>query len=405
MKKKILLIEDDQIFANVYRNKLLLEGYDVEIAHDGEDGLEKVRSYLPDAVVLDLMLPKLPGVDIIRKIRLEPDLQQLPLVVFTNTYLTSMVQEAWKAGATKCLAKADCTPRQVLGAIRSVLVRENTPPPPAPPPPAQSATAPVSEPEPDPVEEPPAINLDDEFQVGLRESFVESLPLVLGGLRSLLQALVKAENDTARLQQINHLYRRVRGLTSNASLVGMFHITQMSDALEALLKELHEKPKTVNASTLRTVASAIDFLGILFERNGTPAGDPVPDANVLVVDDDAIARRAIGYSLEKARLKSVAVEDPLQALQLLPETRFDLIFLDVDMPTMNGYELCSKVRTLPAYKKTPVVFVTSLNDFESRVNSSMSGGNDFIAKPFLFIELAVKALVYVVGGRLATSRN
>ena len=59
-----------------------------------------------------------------------------------------------------------------------------------------------------------------------------------------------------------------------------------------------------------------------------------------------------------------------------------------------------KVRTLPAYKKTPVVFVTSLNDFESRANSTMSGGNDFIAKPFLFIELAVKALVYILRAQL-----
>jgi DNA-binding response OmpR family regulator len=62
--------------------------------------------------------------------------------------------------------------------------------------------------------------------------------------------------------------------------------------------------------------------------------------------------------------------------------------------------LCSKVRTLPAYKKTPVVFVTSLNDFESRAKSTMSGGNDFIAKPFLFIELAVKALVYILRAQL-----
>ena len=85
---------------------------------------------------------------------------------------------------------------------------------------------------------------------------------------------------------------------------------------------------------------------------------------------------------------------------MLAEQKFDLVFLDVDMPGMNGFELCTKLRTLPAHKKTPVVFVTSLNDFESRANSTMSGGNDFIAKPFLFIELAVKALVYVLRGRL-----
>ena len=52
------------------------------------------------------------------------------------------------------------------------------------------------------------------------------------------------------------------------------------------------------------------------------------------------------------------------------------------------------------HKKTPVVFVTSLNDFDSRANSTMSGGNDFIAKPFLFMELAVKALVHVLRSRL-----
>jgi len=71
------------------------------------------------------------------------------------------------------------------------------------------------------------------------------------------------------------------------------------------------------------------------------------------------------------------------------------------MPGMNGYELCAKLRLLPTHKKTPVVFVTGLNDLESRANSMMSGGTDFIAKPFLFMELAVKALVHTLRGWLA----
>jgi CheY-like chemotaxis protein len=194
-------------------------------------------------------------------------------------------------------------------------------------------------------------------------------------------------------------------LTNNASIVGLFQITQMTDALEALLKELHDKPKNIHASTLRTVASAIDFLGVLFEQQGAAPDKQFYEANVLVVDDEATSRRAIDYALEKARLKSVCVEDPVQALQLLCEKKFDLIFLDVDMPSMNGYELCSKLRTLPSCKKTPVVFVTGLVDFESRANSSMSGGNDFIAKPFLFIELAVRALVHIWRGRLELAKN
>ena len=86
---------------------------------------------------------------------------------------------------------------------------------------------------------------------------------------------------------------------------------------------------------------------------------------------------------------------------MLSERQFDLVFLDVDMPTMNGYELCAKLRAMPQYKKTPVVFVTALSDFDSRTSSMMAGGNDFIAKPFLFIELTVKALIHVLRGKLA----
>jgi PleD family two-component response regulator len=167
---------------------------------------------------------------------------------------------------------------------------------------------------------------------------------------------------------------------------------------------LDSPPKNLNSSTLRTVASAVDFLGLLFER-GIPTGlQESPAPKVLVVDDEAISRRAVVYALEKAKLKSVDLEDPAVAYDLLRESSFDLIILDVDMPGMNGFELCTKLRTLPAYNKTPVVFVTGLNDFESRANSTVSGGNDFIAKPFLFIELAVKALVYVLQGRLKPAK-
>jgi len=75
------------------------------------------------------------------------------------------------------------------------------------------------------------------------------------------------------------------------------------------------------------------------------------------------------------------------------------------MPNMSGFELCTKIRTLPQYAKTPVVFVTGLNDLESRANSTMSGGNDFIAKPFLFIELTVKALMHVLRSRILAGKK
>ena len=83
--KKILLIEDDQIVANVYRNKLAVEGYKAEVAPDGESGLKVMRTFKPDLIILDLMLPGISGVDVIKEIRAETDFAKVPVIVFSNT--------------------------------------------------------------------------------------------------------------------------------------------------------------------------------------------------------------------------------------------------------------------------------------------------------------------------------
>jgi DNA-binding response OmpR family regulator len=401
MKKKILLIEDDQIFANIYRNRLKLDGFEVEVAYDAETGLEALGKFRPDALLLDLILPRLQGVDVIKRVRSEAAFQHLPVIVFTNTYLTSTMQAASKAGATRCLAKANCTPRQVVGVLQELLPANGAASPP-PTPVAPEAPRPAEQPPPPPEPLAAAAVSDEQFQAEMKQMFADSLPATLSALRSHLQNLIKTEATGERVPQVQQLLRRVHSLTSNAGIVGMYRTAQMADALEALLRELHDNPQNLNASTLRTVATAIDFLGILAQQ-GAGGSQEAPRAEVLVVDDEAISRRAIDYALEKARLSSVSVEDPLQALRLLAERKFDLIFLDVDMPNMNGFELCTQLRLQPAHKKTPVVFVTNLTDFESRANSSVSGGNDFIAKPFMFIELAVKALLYVLRAQLDDS--
>lgn len=413
MNKKILIIEDDQIVANIYRNKLSVEGFQVEVALDGETGLQMVKTFQPEAIVLDLMLPKVTGVDLMRQIRALPEFAAVPVIVFSNTYLTNMVQEAWKAGATKCLSKANCTPRHVIEVIRSSLNLTGSPavapgaaarPAPAAPPPRPAPGAPVPAGTPAAVPAPAVGESDEEFQAGLRTELIASLPATLNTLRGFVQSLAKADDEAARLKQIHELYRRIHALTGNAGIAGLIHIAQMADALEALLKELYEKPKNLNPSTLRTVATSVDFLGFLFEHGVKPNHQETPSPKILVVDDEAISRRAITYALEKAKLKSTGVEDPNAALNMLSQGRFDMVFLDVDMPGMNGFELCTKLRALPGYKKTPVIFVTSLNDFESRANSTMSGGNDFIGKPFLFMELAVKAVVHVLRAKLSPAR-
>jgi DNA-binding response OmpR family regulator len=151
---------------------------------------------------------------------------------------------------------------------------------------------------------------------------------------------------------------------------------------------------------MRTIAHSIDFLAELCTK-GTE-GDLIDEnpIQILVVDDEVLSRRAIAYALDKTGLKTVSVEDPNAGLELATKTNFDLIFLDVQMPGMDGFDLCTKIRALPNHKKTPILFVTSLSDFKSRAQSSLSGGAELIAKPFMFIELTVKALTYVLRAQM-----
>jgi CheY-like chemotaxis protein len=348
------------------------------------------------------MLPNVTGVDVLKQIRAEAGLQGLPVIVLSNTFLSNMVQEAWKAGATKCLSKANCTPKHIIDVVRSALQSG-----PAAPVQAVSNPTTTSPNQPKSGVAQAANRTEEALQYELVDAFVASLPTTLNGLRATMQTLSKSKDEASRVQTLQDLYRNVHALTANAAIAGMTQIAQMADGLEALIKELYEKPKNINPSTIRTVALAVDFLGTLFDKAKSIGDNPAPThprPNILVVDDEAISRRAITHALEKAKLPCTSEESPEVALSTLAERAFDLVFLDVDMPGMNGFELCTKLRALHRNKSTPVVFVTNLSDFESRASSAMSGGNDLIAKPFIFMELAVKALIYILRGRLAAAK-
>ncbi len=401
---KILIIEDDQLVAEIYRNKFQSEGFTTELAVDGQSGLNMAFQFKPDAVILDLMLPKLNGVEVIKALRADPTLKGLPIIVFSNSYLSDLVQGAWKAGATSCLIKTTCSPSQLIEVVKKALARARNaaavaaaaPPPARPaeqPAPYVSLMAPVGE------------NADATFQFELRRAFLDTIPEHLSGIRAHLQTFIKKEGDETRLSALFDLYRKVHSFSSNAGLTGLKVLATMAGALEALIKELHDKPSYINNSTVRTLAQTVDFLGVLAGHTGVNNQVSIENTSVIAVDDEIISRKAVTFALEKADLKCVSIAAPDAAYDLLTNNTFDLVVLDVDMPGMNGFELCQKIRALPAHKKTPIVFVTGMSDFDSRTKSALSGGNDLIAKPFLYMELAVKALTHVIKFRISGQKT
>ncbi len=383
--KKILMIEDDQIVANTYHSKLAVKGLTVETVTTAEAGLERLKTFSPDVLVLDLILPGMSGLELLKQLRATPQYQKLPIIIFSNTYLSSLVQSAWKAGATKCLSKANCSPQDVIESIRTTLGLD-----------VDLAKATLPEPKPKLASAAKPAKSESIFVKEMRNSFTQSFPETLAKLRHAITALAKSPPPAKRAEHTQEIYYHLHALMGVTHLADLGTFARLIEALEALVMELHEKPETITVSTLRTLAAAIDFLPVLYEQPGAEKANAVARAKILVVDDEPISRRAVTHALESAKLKSVGVDDPKAALQLLSDTAYDLVFLDVNMPEMNGHELCARLRALPRHKKTPVIFVTGLNDFQNRANSTMSGGNDFIAKPFPFLELAVKSLVHLL---------
>jgi CheY-like chemotaxis protein len=235
--------------------------------------------------------------------------------------------------------------------------------------------------------------------IALRE-FFPSAAKDLAMVRNYLSAIGRATDDAGRQKLLVDFSRQIGSLKRKATLPALLLIRQMTFAMEGLLNQLAEKPSSVTPSSLRTLTGAVNLMDKLCVPGLDPglAGDA--PARLLAVDDDAIGRRAIALTLEKAFAKPDVAEDGESALALTKEHVYDAIFLDVQMPGLDGFETCSRIHDTEANATTPVVFVTCHTDFEARAKSTRVGGHELISKPFLTFEVTLKALTLVLEGRL-----
>lgn len=116
----ILIVEDDVFLADLYKTKFTLEGFKVSVAYDGEKGLEMVNKILPDIILLDLVLPKLSGFDILENIKVEPATKNIPVILLTNLSQKSDVEKGLKLGANDYLIKAHFMPSEVVEKIKNL---------------------------------------------------------------------------------------------------------------------------------------------------------------------------------------------------------------------------------------------------------------------------------------------
>ena len=119
--KRVLIIDDNQMLANLYRSALEAGGFAVEIAADGEAGLSHAQVTAPDVILLDLMLPKKNGLEVLHAIRADARLSGVPVLLFSNAYTPARMKELSEAGATQMLVKANTKPKQIVEAVHATL--------------------------------------------------------------------------------------------------------------------------------------------------------------------------------------------------------------------------------------------------------------------------------------------
>jgi len=103
---KLLLIEDDVFFRKFYVEKLKEKGFEIEEADDGEQGLEKTRSFKPDLIILDIIMPKKDGFEVLNTLHADDNLKKIPVLVFSTLGQESDVEKAKKLGAADYVNKS-----------------------------------------------------------------------------------------------------------------------------------------------------------------------------------------------------------------------------------------------------------------------------------------------------------
>jgi PleD family two-component response regulator len=121
MNKKILVAEDDKFLGNAYRVKLTKAGFDVKIATDGQEALDALSGFIPDLILLDLVMPVKDGFIVLETIKSDPVYKLIPVIVASNLGQKEDTDRAMKLGANDFIIKSDLSLNELVDKINTLL--------------------------------------------------------------------------------------------------------------------------------------------------------------------------------------------------------------------------------------------------------------------------------------------
>ncbi|HVF52866.1 MAG TPA: response regulator, partial [Actinomycetota bacterium] len=372
----LLIIEDDPAFASSCADVGRERGFKVLVTTRGDTGLAHAKEYKPDAILLDLELPVIKGLDVLRYLKHDPHTRHIPVHIISGG---DERQESLKAGAVAYLEKP--VTREALGeqiaeiagfierTVKNLLVVED-----------------------DDIERAAMVELvgsGDDVEVTAVASSEEALEALeskpfdcmvldlklpkMGGF-DLLEKIKKDE----RFRDLPVIVYTGRDLTRKEE-------TKLKKYVQTIIIKDVRSPERLLDETalfLHRVEARLPIEKRKMIEQLHDADALFQDKRVLVVDDDVRNVFALTSVLEGRGMQVLYAENGRDAIETLKtEGNLDLILMDIMMPEMDGYETMTAIRKMPQFKSIPIIALTAKAMKGDREKSISAGASDYITKP------------------------
>ena len=334
--KRVLVIDDDQFVLKVYQSKFETEGINAEVAADPIAALTQVRKSVPDLILLDLMLPGMNGVDLLKQIRTISGADGVPVLVFTHSYDSVLIEQAKAAGADVVLNKNNVSPNRLLEMVRHALAQGRRQSLPA----AGEATEPKRR-------DAAVAGPEKQFVRGdLRKSMSNQAQAIEGRLREIVQTFTGAPDGTQRMGALAQLNNILGDIIHDAVDADLFDITMMGRALSRMIVDLEQHPEEISQGTVRSFGIAVITIANLYRRIGSaPHEHDLPGLAVVVIANPQ-AGRLIAEAFVEVGFPAVSFSTTEAAGSFVAENPANLIICSEQWPETTGEEFflrCSNV--------------------------------------------------------------
>jgi len=375
----LLIIEDDLVFADVLSDYAVEKGFSPMVAHSGDTGLQIALANLPDAIILDIMLPVMDGWAVLKQLKANPQTKNIPVHMMSAGEIKG--DRALNEGAIGFLRKPidkneldqafdRLNSGNIVYNFKTVLLIEDH----------ELQSLVVKE------------QLVDKG-IEVAQAFTGKAALEMLDERKfdciILDLNLPDVSGFELLDQIKtqERFTHVPVIINTAMELDQDKIAHIMKYSEAMVLKSNKS----NDRLIDEVSLFMNKLKKPDQKKSTPAGSPkivstiekvLKDKTILITDDDMRNIFALSSALQVYDINIVIANDGKQALDKLEEMEtIDLVLMDIMMPEMDGYEAMRRIREQRKYKKLPIIALTAKAMKNDREKCIEAGANDYIAKP------------------------